>query len=57
MSRRDDQDKGKSISNTEIRELLSNEEKRKRLASALSRAMWEEEKALLESERRRGMKD
>jgi hypothetical protein len=56
LSRPDENDQKHRLSQKEIRELLNDTRKRKRLAAALSRAMWEEEREQLETEDERRMK-
>ena len=57
MSPPDDRGKVNRVSEDDIKEILKDGKKRKRLATALSRAMWQEEKEQLERERARGMKN
>ena len=57
MSPPDDRGKVNRVSEGDVKEILKDEKKRKRLATALSRAMWQEEKEQLERERARGMKN
>jgi len=56
LSPPDDRGNSRRVSEEEIQLVLKDVEKRKRLATALSRAMWEEEKEDMVRDRARGMK-